>query len=61
MAQDKVGGLLDKFKEGAEKAKQAASGVVGDEKAAQDKVGELLTGFKHHLGERGVRIRHRIL
>ncbi len=46
MAQDKVGGLLDRFKEGAEKAKQAASGVVGDEKAAQDRVGELLTGFK---------------
>jgi len=46
MAQDKVGGLLDKFKEGAEKAKKAAGGVVGDEKAAQDRVGELLTGFK---------------
>lgn len=46
MAQEKAGGLLDKFKEGAEKAKQAASGVVGDEKTAQDKVGELMTGFK---------------
>jgi len=46
MAQDKVGGLLDKFKEGAEKAKKAAVGAVGDEKATQDRVGELLTGFK---------------
>jgi len=46
MAQDKVGGLLDKFKEGAEKAKMAGSGVVGDEKVAQDRVGDLLTGFK---------------
>ncbi|MCJ7668391.1 MAG: hypothetical protein MUP04_08975 [Anaerolineae bacterium] len=46
MAQDKVGGLLDKFKEGAEKAKKAAVGAVGDQKATQDRVGELLVGFK---------------
>jgi len=46
MAQDKVGGLLDKFKEGAGKAKKVAVGAVGDQKAAQDRVGELLIGFK---------------
>lgn len=51
MAQDKVGGLLGKFKEGAEKAKKAAAEAVGDEKAAQDRVGELLTGFKERAAK----------
>ncbi len=51
MAQDRVGGLFDKFKEGADKAKKAAGGVVGDGSAAQDKVGELLTGFKERAAK----------
>lgn len=46
MAEHNERSFLDKFREGAEKAKQAASAVVADDKASQDRVGELLAGFK---------------
>jgi hypothetical protein len=50
MAQRKERRLVDRFKEGAEKAKQAASAVVADDEATRDTVAELLAGFKDRAG-----------